>query len=68
VLQGEEEDTVYVWERYASESALREVHHVSEGYLRMRERMGGMVLGRDISGYYEVFGFLSKEGGLVGGA
>lgn len=56
---------MYVWERYTDEKALREVHHKSEGYLRMRERMGPLIEERSIDGYYEVFGFLTKEGGLV---
>ena len=65
MLKGQSEDTVYVWERYTSERALRDVHHLSEGYSRMRDRIGPMLTGREINGYYEVFGFLSKEGGLV---
>jgi len=65
VLKGEGEQTVYVWERYVDERSLREVHHVSEGYLRMRERLGPLILERSISGYYEVMGFLTKEGGVI---
>ena len=66
VLKGADYDrSVYVWERYTDENALREVHHKSEGYLKMRERMGPLIETREINGYYEVFGFLTKEGGLV---
>jgi quinol monooxygenase YgiN len=66
VLKGADEaDTVYVWERYASERALRDVHHKSAGYAKLRERTGSLMKTRNINGYKELTGFLTKEGGLV---
>jgi quinol monooxygenase YgiN len=66
LLKGtDDEDTVYVWERYTSESALRDIHHQSAGYLRMREKMGPIMKSRSIDGYYEVAGFLTREGGDI---
>ena len=61
----DEEDVVYVWERYTSESALKDIHWKSEGYAKMRAKTGPIVRTRTIYGYYEVAGFLTKEGGLV---
>jgi quinol monooxygenase YgiN len=61
----DEKDTVYVWERYTSEKALREVHHKSEGYAKLRETTGPLLKTRSINAYYEVAGFLTKEGGIV---
>lgn len=61
----DEEDTVYVWERYTSETALRDVHHKSAGYARLREKTGPLMKSRTIHGYKQVAGFLTKEGGLV---
>jgi quinol monooxygenase YgiN len=66
VLKGiDEEDVVYVWERYTSESALRDIHHQSPGYLKLREKTGKLYKSRSINGYYEVAGFLTREGGLL---
>ena len=66
VLKGADEpDVVYVWERYTTESALRDVHHKSAGYARLREKTGPLMKSRDIEGYREIAGFLTKEGGLV---
>jgi len=66
VLKGADEpDVVYVWERYTSESALRDIHHKSAGYARLREKTGSLFKTREIDGYYEVTGFLTKEGGMI---
>jgi len=65
VLKGEEPDTVYVWERYTSESNLRDVHHQSAGYAKLRATTGPLMKTREINGYYEVTGFLTKEGGMI---
>jgi len=66
ILKGlDEEDVVYVWERYTSESALRDIHHKSAGYLRLREKTTPLYKSRSIDGYTEVAGFLTKEGGLL---
>jgi|SRR5579859_4701489 len=65
VLKGTEPDTVYVWERYSTESALRDVHHKSAGYAKLRETTGPFMKTRDINGFHEAAGFLTKEGGIV---
>lgn len=65
VLKGEVPDTVYVWERYTSESSLRDIHHQSAGYARLREKTGPLMKTREINGYHEVTGFLTKEGGMI---
>jgi quinol monooxygenase YgiN len=66
VLKGvDEEDAVYVWERYSTENALRDVHFKSAGYAKLRERTGSLMKTRNINGYKELTGFLTKEGGLV---
>jgi len=66
VFKGTDEpDTVYVWERYTSESALRDVHHKSAGYARLREKTGPLMKSREINGYCEVTCFLTREGGLI---
>lgn len=66
VFKGTDEPgTVFVWERYTSESALRDVHHKSAGYARLREKTGPLLKSRSINGYHEVAGFLTKEGGIV---
>jgi quinol monooxygenase YgiN len=58
-------DAVYVWERYKSESALRDVHQKSAGYARLRETIGPLMKTRTINGYREVAGFLTKQGGIL---
>lgn len=66
VLRGADDpDAVYVWERYTSESALRDVHHKSEGYAKLMAKTGPLVKSRSVDGYHEVAGFLTKESGLV---
>jgi quinol monooxygenase YgiN len=59
------DDVVHVWERYTSESALRDIHHKSEGYLRMREKIGPLIKSREVQGYRAIAGFLTKEGGII---
>ena len=66
ILQGtDEEDVVYVCERYTSEFALRDVHHQSAGYARLREKTGPLIKTRTIDGYHEVAAFLTKQGGMI---
>jgi quinol monooxygenase YgiN len=66
VLKGtDEDDVIYVWERYTSESALRDIHHQSAGYSRLREKTGPLMKTRTVDGYHEVTGFLTKEGGMI---
>jgi quinol monooxygenase YgiN len=66
VLKGADEaDAVYVWERYTSEKALKEIHFTSEGYLKMRGKVGPLLKVRDIQGFIEETGFLTKQGGAI---
>lgn len=66
VLKGADvPDVVYVWERYTSESALKDIHFKSAGYAKLRETIGPILKNRNINGYYEVGGYLTKEGGII---
>ena len=58
-------DTVYIWERYTSEEAFKNIHQQSDGYKKMRQKNEANAKSREMNGYYEVMGFLTKQGGII---
>jgi quinol monooxygenase YgiN len=49
-----DEDNLYLWERYANERALREVHVKSSTAGRLKDKLGHLLVGRSMGGYHEV--------------
>jgi quinol monooxygenase YgiN len=50
----EDEDNLYLWERYANERALREVHVKSSAAAGLKDKLGHLLVGRSMGAYHEV--------------
>jgi quinol monooxygenase YgiN len=49
-----DEDTLYLWERYANEGGLREVHVNSSAARGLKDKLGHLLVGRSMGRYHEM--------------
>ena len=49
-----EDNTLYLWELYANEEGLREVHVKSGAAANLKDQIGNLLTGRSLSGYHHI--------------
>ena len=53
-LDDGEDNTLYLWELYANERGLREVHVKSAAAANLKDQIGNLLTGRSLSGYHHI--------------
>jgi quinol monooxygenase YgiN len=49
-----DQDALYLWEEYTSETALREVHTKSKAAMGLKDTPGPLLEGREMAGFTEI--------------
>ena len=49
-----DQDALYLWEEYTSETALREVHTKSKAAIGLKDTPGPLLEGREMAGFTEI--------------
>jgi quinol monooxygenase YgiN len=57
----DDEDTLFVWERYSSERVVRRVHQKRDGFVKLWATMSPIIKRKTNSGYIESCGFIDKS-------
>jgi quinol monooxygenase YgiN len=57
----DDEDTLFVWERYSSERVVRRVHSKRAGYVKLWATITPLIKRKTNSGYIENRGFIAKS-------
>jgi quinol monooxygenase YgiN len=54
------EDTVFLWERYSSENGMRRAQQAHDWYVKLMEDLRPMIQSKTVNTYNEEFGFIAK--------
>ena len=63
-LDDEFQNVLCLWEKYANENALREVHAKSAGAAQLKDKISPILAGRSLGGYRDVSGVLREDSSL----
>ena len=64
-MDDREENTLHLWELYANENGLRQVHMKTAAAANLKNKIGNLLTGRSLSGFQRVSRTEKKSGEQV---